>query len=161
MRLDRLSVCLWDEQAALEELAFRLDEELLVLTSGRHQWLTRATAEVALALSRLGEVERRRTDSARELAEELGLSGVVTLKSLAEAAEPDDARTLSEHRDNLLHLLGLVQELAERNRAMIASNLAATTDALACIGAAPVSAYNSAGVRNSPQEHFCLLDAKV
>jgi flagellar biosynthesis/type III secretory pathway chaperone len=162
MGLDHLSICLWDEQAALEDLAFRLEQELLVLTSGRHQWLNRTTAEVAVALNRLGDLEKRRLEISRSVAEELGVTGDATLSALAEASVPDDAKTLRDHRQRLRDLLGLVQGLAERTRFVLARNLAATNDALACMGATPVSAYDAGGaVRPRTRERSWLVDAKV
>jgi len=161
MGAEQLSTCLWDEQAALEELAFRLEQELLVLKSGRHQWLARTTAEVAVALSRLGEIGNRRALIARALGEELGVTGEVTLRALSDACAGQDEGALAGHRQRLRDALGTVQSLADRIRAILARNITATNDALACMGSAPVSAYDASGTPSKSHDRALLVDARV
>lgn len=161
MGLDQLSICLWEEQAALEELAFRLEQQLLVLMSGRHQWLTRTTTEVTGALDRLGEIEKQRAELARSASEDLGVTGEITLKALADASDPQRGKALVEHRQKLRNALGVVHDLAGKTRGILARNVAATTDALAFMGAGSLGAYDAGGSPSRFTESALLLDAKA
>ncbi len=133
MGVEALSSCLWEQREALEDLAYRLEAELLMVASGRYRWLARTTAGVEEALARLAAVEQRRAVEAGALAAEAGLQADANLEALADAL-PDAAEVLRSHRRNLHDLLHEVEELAQRTRALLARNLAATTDALAMLG---------------------------
>jgi len=133
MGVDMLSACLWEQRQALEELAYQLEAELLLVAAGRHRWLARSTAAVQAALAELDAVEARRATAARRLAGELGLPPDATLNQLAQAL-PEAAQVLRSHRRNLRELLLQVDDLSERNRNLLARNLAATSDALALLG---------------------------
>lgn len=133
MGVDTLSACLWEQREVLEDLAFQLESELLMVASGRYRWLARTTAGVEQALARVAAAEERRAAAAGALATEAGLAPGANLEALAEAL-PDSAELLRSHRRNLQDLLRDVQDLVERNRMLLARNLAATTDALAMLG---------------------------
>ena len=55
--LERLSEVLWRERHLLELLLFKLEEEQLVLTSGRTRWLGHATREVETVLEEIRTAE--------------------------------------------------------------------------------------------------------
>jgi hypothetical protein len=133
---EALSTCLWEERQALEELAYRLEAELLVVASGRTRWLPRASAAVSDALAEVAARDARRASCVAALAAELGLAADVTIEALAEAL-PDHADALRSHRRHLRQLLAQVDDLTRRTRALLARHLAATTDALAMLGVAP------------------------
>ncbi|HXW33958.1 MAG TPA: flagellar protein FlgN [Acidimicrobiales bacterium] len=145
MGLDDLSVCLWEQRAALEHLAFRLEEELLVLAAGRHRWLSRTLSEVNEAYAALDASEQRRAEAAKALAAELGLPPHATLSNLADATGAEEGETLRRHRTTLRQLLETVQELTERASELLARNLSATADALAMLGIPPTSGYRPGG----------------
>lgn len=161
MGMDDLSVCLWEQRAALEHLAFRLEEELLVLAAGRHRWLTRTVAEVNDAYAAVDRAERRRAEAAKDLARQLGLPAEATLANLAEAAADDDAETLRRHRTILRQLLSTVQELADRASELLARNLSATADALALLGVAPSPAYQPGGAPRLDRAGSWLVDTRA
>ncbi len=133
MGVEALSSCLWEQREALEELAFQLEAELLMVASGRYRWLPRTTAAVEEALARLADVEARRGAAADVVAAEAGLAPGANLEALA-CALPDSAELLRSHRRNLQDRLHDVEELAASTRGLLARNLAATADALALIG---------------------------
>ena len=57
MALSELSDVLWTERRLLELLLFKLEEEQLVLTSGRTRWLAHATREVETVLDQIRDAE--------------------------------------------------------------------------------------------------------
>jgi len=159
--VEDLSACLWEERAAIEQLVFRLEQENLVLASGRHRLLMRSTAEVAAASAAVDYVETRRIEITGALGARLGLAGPVTLDALAAALPEDSAEALRAHRAALRSLVGAAAGLVERNRELIARGLAAATDALALVGAAPAGAYDATGASPAAVSGALMLDARV
>lgn len=131
-----LSAYLWEERQALEELAYQLETEQVLIASARHGLLARSTAAIERALAELTAVEARRSAAAGAVALELGLAANATLSQLADAL-PDQATALHSHRRNLRELLHQIDGLTEQNRKLLAQHLAATSDALALLGVAP------------------------
>ncbi|HUO47454.1 MAG TPA: flagellar export chaperone FlgN [Acidimicrobiales bacterium] len=158
--VEDLSACLWEERAAIEQLVFRLEQENLVLVSGRHRLLMQSTAEVAAASAAVDQLESRRLEITGALGKQLGLAWPVTIEALA-LAVPESSETLRAHRAALGDLVGSVTDLVDRNRALIARALAATTDALALVGAAPAGAYDASGTRAAASLGSLMLDARV
>ena len=71
MGLAEVSTVLWTERELLELLLFKLEEEQLVLASGRTRWLAHATREVEMVIEQIRErraVPRRRGRRARRRA---------------------------------------------------------------------------------------------
>ena len=73
MGLSELSGVLWRERQLLELLLFKLEEEQLILTSGKTQWLGHATREVESVLDQIRGVELGRAVEAEDAALALGL----------------------------------------------------------------------------------------
>lgn len=133
MGVEVLSTCLWEERQALEDLAYQLETELLIVTAGRHRMLPRATAELESVLGRVAACEAGRAAASRALALELGMSPDANLEVLAQAL-PEHADALRSHRRRLRELLAQIDDLTRRTRGLLARHLAATTDALAVLG---------------------------
>src|ERR1700677_2641129 len=93
MGFDDLSNVLWQERRILEMLVFKLEEKQLILISGRHHWLTHATAEVEQVLDSLRSSEDLRSTVVDTLVAELGLADHPTLTQLADSA-PDPWRDI-------------------------------------------------------------------
>jgi len=159
--VEDLSTCLWEERAAIEQLVFRLEQENLVLASGRHRLLMQSTAEVAAASATVDQIESRRLEITAAIGRQLGLAEPVTIEAVAGALATDGAEALRAHRIALRSLMGSVTDLVERNRELIARGLAATTDALALVGAAPADAYDASGTRPATVSGSLMLDARV
>jgi len=158
---ENLSACLWEERAAIEQLAFRLEQENLVLVSGRQRLLPQSTTELTAATTAVDEIERRRVDLVRSFGEELHLGPDATLESIADVIDGPCADALRGHRLALRSLVGVVADLVERNRELIARGLAATTDALALVGAAPPGAYDASGTARGGAFGAMMLDARA
>jgi len=138
MGLNALLVCLYEESEALDHLAFKLEQEQLVLMAGKPRLLDRHNQEFQEAVNALDLVGRRRQELVGDAASQLGLGPSTTLSELADASTDDDERrVLRERRDTMRGLVDRISTLCALNREILARNLAATTDALALLGERP------------------------
>lgn len=147
MGFDEVSNQLWQERGILELLLFKLEEEHLVLASGRHAWLARTTAEVEYVVEILKSADLARAVAVSALAEELDLDPAPTLAELAEAAPEPWESILTWHRDALLTAFAQVDQVSARNREILARGIAATTGALTYLGEQAQGAYDATGAR--------------
>ncbi|HYA68895.1 MAG TPA: flagellar export chaperone FlgN [Acidimicrobiales bacterium] len=159
--VEELSACLWEERAALEQLVFRLEQENLVLAAGRHRLLDPSTAEVATASAEVDRIEQRRLAITASVGEHLGLGPDATLETIADTVDDPLADAMRVHRQTLRGLVRLVTGLVESNRELIARGLAAATDALALVGAAPPGAYTASGGTRGGIGGALMLDARA
>src|SRR3954449_7001331 len=83
--MEKLSQMLWRERELLETLLFKLEEEQMLLESGRTRWLVRAAREVEKVLETIRETEILRAVAADGAADALGLRHNPSLRSLADA----------------------------------------------------------------------------
>ena len=144
-----MSGLLWRERQLLELLLFKMEEEQLVLASDRRHLLAAATAEVADVVEQLRACEAERETEAATLAAELGIASPPRLSALVAALDDELwAPVFAEHRDALTASLHRVQEVAGATRQLLASRLAATTDALSLLGEQPAEAYGRRAARS-------------
>lgn len=73
MAIHELSALLWRERELLDVLTFKLEEEQLLLTSGKSRWLPHGTKEVEQVLGHLSQASLARTIEAAVVAEVWGL----------------------------------------------------------------------------------------
>ncbi|MBW0255782.1 MULTISPECIES: flagellar export chaperone FlgN [unclassified Cellulomonas] len=130
MALSQLSDVLWTERRLLELLLFKLEEEQLVLTSGRTRWLAHATREVETVLEQIRDAELGRSVEADAVALELGLEPGATLRTLAEHAPTPWDDLLQAHRDAFVQLTTEIGQLADGNRELLAMSHRATQETL-------------------------------
>jgi hypothetical protein len=97
MSLGELSNILWRERRLLELLAFKLEEERLVLASGRTRWLPRASSEVDALIDEIKHVRLERAISLADVSAEIGLGDAPTLRVLAGAVPPPWDGICAEH----------------------------------------------------------------
>lgn len=131
MPLSRLSEVLWRERHLLELLAFKLEEEHLVLSSGRARWLSHAVREVDSVLEELGTIELGRTIEADAVTELLGLPPGSSLRQIAEAAPAPWGELLRAHRQALCELAADIKTTGAGNRQLLATSLRAAQETLA------------------------------
>ena len=86
MGLSEVSNILWQERQLLELLLFKLEEEQLVLASGRNRWLNHATREVEMVLEEIKRAEVARSMEVDAAAAELGLPSNPSLRQLGRTA---------------------------------------------------------------------------
>lgn len=130
MALSELSDVLWTERRLLELLLFKLEEEQLVLTSGRTRWLAHATREVETVLDEIRDAELGRSVEADAAAIELGLEPGATLQTLAQHAPAPWDDLLQAHRDAFVQLTTEIAQLADGNRELLALSHRATQETL-------------------------------
>src|SRR3954470_8290843 len=154
MGLSDVSNILWQERQLLELLLFKLEEEQLVLASGRARWLSHATREVEMVLEEIKRAELARSIEVDAAAAELGIEPAPSLRRLAEAAPAPWNGLLEQHRRAFLTATQEILALAQLNRDLLTRGQRATRDALAWLGDAETEIYSATGsatVRTGPR----------
>jgi hypothetical protein len=132
MSANELSTLLWRERELLELLMFKLEEEQLLLTTGKSKWLPFATREVEQVLVRLRTAGMERTVESAVLAAEWGLPDEATLRDLVEHAPSDAWRDIfSSHLAALTGLTGQIAEVRDVNLSYLRAASRATQETLA------------------------------
>lgn len=131
MSLQALTSVLWRERQLLELLLFKLEEEQLLLTTGKTRWLSHATREVENVLEQIREVEIGRSVESDTVASLLGLEPGRSLHELAEKAPEPWDELLRAHRQAFLELTSQIDALAAGNRELLSTSHRATQEALA------------------------------
>ena len=144
MGFAELSNVLWRERELLEILLFKLEEEQLVLATGRNRWLSHATREVEFVLEQVRDAELLRAVELDGVHPLLGTSGELPLSTLAELAPPPWSDLFRTHRQAFLTLTVEITTLAEANRDLLATGLRSVTEALVDVGGSS-GTYNSSG----------------
>ena len=122
MGVAELSGVLWRERQLLELLLFKLEEEQLVLSSGRSRWLGHATREVEQVLDQIREAEFGRAVEADDAAREFGVEPGSGLLALANAAPDPWKDLLTSHREAFVTLTSQIQDVAQGNRELLTSS---------------------------------------
>lgn len=135
MGLAEVSTILWRERELLELLLFKLEEEQLVLTSGRSRWLARATKEVEIVLGEIRRTELTRATVVDEAAEALGLGSNPSLAALAGACAEPWSGILRDHRTSFHALTAEITALAASNKDLITAGQQATEETLRALTA--------------------------
>ena len=163
MGLAEVSTILWRERELLELLLFKLEEEQLVLTSGRSRWLARATKEVEIVLAEIRRTELSRATAVDEAAQALGLGPNPSLAALADACAEPWAGILRDHRTNFHALTAEITALAATNKDLITAGKQATEDtlrALTTLGAEREGGptYSASGAAAGPVPRARLIN---
>ena len=119
MSLSEVSNILWRERQLLELLVFKLEEEQLVLASGRTRWLSHATREVETILGEIKRVELERAMAVAGAIGALGLSDAPSLRELAAIAPTPWDGIFVEHRRALLTLAQEIEAITKSNRGLL------------------------------------------
>ena len=122
MGVAELSAVLWRERQLLELLLFKLEEEQLVLSSGRSRWLGHATREVEQVLDQIRTAELGRSMEADATARDLGIEPGSGLLALAKAAPEPWGDLLTSHREAFVTLTSQIQDVAHGNRDLLTSS---------------------------------------
>jgi hypothetical protein len=134
MSLPDLAAVLWRQRELLERLAYKLECERLLMTSGRTRWLATATSEVELLTDELAVIELQRGAVADGVCRELGIEVGASLEDLAAAAAPPWTAMLLDHREALVALTTELASLADATRQLTTTGLAAVEATLASVG---------------------------
>jgi len=117
MSLSEISNILWRERRLLELLAFKLEEERLVLGSGRTRWLSRATGEVDTIIEEIKHTRLERAIALADMSAELGLSDAPTLRELAARVPAPWDGICTEHSRALRTLTREIESITRANAA--------------------------------------------
>jgi hypothetical protein len=162
MGLAEVSDILWRERELLDVLLFKLEEEQLLLASGRMRWLSRATREVELVLEQIRLTEITRAMEVEALAGELGLGPNPSLAALCEKAPDPWGALFAAHREAFLAATKEITALAESNREIVSSSFHATREALLSFGDVDaVEGYNARGRRAESAPRQRILDEVI
>jgi hypothetical protein len=115
-------------------LLFKLDEEQLVLQSGRTRWLALANREVDTVLDELNKVELARSVAFASVAPELGLSDEATLQSVVDAVPAPWDAVFADHHRSLRDLMTEVLDAAASSRVLLEDGYDTIRQALEATG---------------------------
>ena len=142
--MEKLSQILWRERELLDTLLFKLEQEQLVLASGRNRWLMRAAREVEQVLETIRQTEILRSVAADEAAAALGLDHNPSLRALAEATDEPWRSILVDHHEAFLTVTREITALADANRELITVGFRSARETLMSMGDA-AEGYNADG----------------
>ena len=142
--MEKLSQILWRERELLDTLLFKLEQEQLVLASGRTRWLMRAAREVESVLETIRQTEILRSVAADEAAAAMGLEYNPSLRALAEAADEPWRTILLDHHEAFTAVTREIAALAEANRDLITAGYRSARETLMTMGDA-AEGYNAEG----------------
>ena len=158
--MENLSLILWRERELLETLLFKLEQEQLVLASGKDRWLPRAAREVEAVLGAIRETEVLRAVAADDAAASIGLSPNPSLRALADAVDEPWQSILMDHRAAFLNFTREIMELASANRDLLTSGYRAARETLMSLGDSAES-YSPTGTAVVAEERHRLLDRSL
>src|SRR4051812_28211881 len=144
MGFAEVSTVLWTEREMLELLLFKLEEEQLVLATGRGRWLAHATREVEMVLDQIRQTEVLRAAEVAAVGAELGLGENPSLSQLADAIGEPWAALFRDHRKTFLSLTAEISALAEANRDLLSTGQRAVRETMLAV-AGSVETYGRRG----------------
>ena len=160
MSLAEVSTILWRERELLEMLLFKLEEEQLVLASGRTRWLARATREVEIFLNEIRQVELLRAVEVDATATAMGRAAGMSLAKLADACDQPWQDLFKEHRAAFLTVAAEISAMAQANRELLTAGQRATREALLTFGEATPT-YTHSGVAEASGVRSRLVDEAI
>jgi flagellar biosynthesis/type III secretory pathway chaperone len=161
MGMHELSALLWRERELLEILLFKLEEEQLLLTSGKTRWLKRATSETEQVTARIREVGLARTVEVAAVAEEWGAADDSSLRDLI-ARSPQEVWSdiLESHLADLGELVARIQVVRDENVQLLREANRATQETIANVSVEP-STYDATGTASTGTDGARFLDKEV
>lgn len=160
MSLNEFSGVLWQERRLLDLLLFKLEEEQLILTSGRTQWLSNATREVESVLDQIRGAELGRAAEADAAAREVGVPEGSSLMAIATAAPAPWRDLLTDHHKAFVSLTEQINALAEGNRELLATSHRAAQETLFNLQES-VQTYDPRGLAAAATGSAALLDQSL
>jgi flagellar biosynthesis/type III secretory pathway chaperone len=150
--MENLSQILWRERELLEMLLYKLEQEQMVLASGRTRWLSRAAREVENVLATIRETEILRAVAADEAAASIGLAHNPSLRALAAASGEPWQAILLDHHEAFVAITHEVAALADANRNLITAGYQSARETLLSMGDDP-EGYGADGAAVVVSDH--------
>ncbi len=160
--MEELSRVLWRERELLDLLLFKLEEEQLVLASGRSRWLGYAAREVETVLDSIRQTEVLRATTADAVAASLGLENNLGLRALAESTDEPWRTILLDHRDAFVAVTAQITAMAMTSRELLTAGYQAAraTTVPLSNGTGTYTADGSVGVA-APVIDATVLDSRL
>jgi flagellar biosynthesis/type III secretory pathway chaperone len=156
-----LSALLWRERELLELLTFKLEEEQLLLTSGRTRWVQHATREVEQVMGGLRITGLARSVEVAEVAAEWGTGEGATLRELvAHAPVGPWSEIFGGHLRALTDLTGEIKQLRDVNEQFLRAAMRTTQELLAGTDGEPRT-YDAHGASDHASQNARLFDARL
>jgi hypothetical protein len=162
MGVSEVSTILWHERELMEMLLFKLEEEQLVLASGRTRWLGRAAREVEVVLEEIRRAELVRAVQVEALAVQLGMSTSPSLAALAEAVEEPWGQILHDHHAAFRAAADEISAMAKANTELLTAGYRAACDALLVAEAGEeADTYTARGAASHAERRPFTLDQAI
>ncbi|WP_194765529.1 MULTISPECIES: flagellar protein FlgN [unclassified Microbacterium] len=155
-----LSMQLMREREMLELLLFKLDEQQMLLATGRNRWIRHAANEIERVIAAMPTVALSRDALVVSVADEWGVPEATSLRELIDAAPTDAWReVLSGHLDTMVALADEIQQMKQINEQRLRTAIRVTQETIAGLGA-PTGEYDPTGgvVRDADAR---LLDTRM
>lgn len=134
MGANELSVLLWKERELLELLQFKLEEEQLLLVSGKSRWIAMATREVESVLEKVHTAGLTRSVEAASVAEAWGLDDDAPLADIvANAPQGPWSDILNAHLTALREITAEIATLRDTNEQYLRAAYRSTQETLATL----------------------------
>ncbi len=130
MGANELSSLLWHERELLDLLVFKLEEEQLLLTTGKTRWLQHATREVEQVVQRLRLASLGRAVEVAALARSWGIEGDPSLAELADGAADPWEDIFRAHLEALTAQTGRIKQLRDANEMFLRTSSRSTQETL-------------------------------
>jgi hypothetical protein len=129
---NELSALLWRERELLELLIFKLEEEQLILMSGKSRWLQHATREVEQVMHRVRDAGLGRSVEVAALAREWGTEEDATLREVVSHAPTGPWTELfAAHLAAMASLATQIRSLRDVNEQFLRAAFRSTQETLA------------------------------
>ncbi|TAM68400.1 MAG: flagellar protein FlgN [Microbacteriaceae bacterium] len=161
MNANGLSTVLWRERELLELLVFKLEEQQLLLSAGKSQWLRRASDEVRGVADRLAQLGLSRAITVGPLEATEPINDQPSLQEIIdELEEPVWRDIFSAHLGSLRTLTAQVRALQEGNIGLIRAALRSTQETLAAADV-DASTYDASGRSDDVPVGARLIDRDI
>ncbi|MCU1443145.1 MAG: flagellar biosynthesis protein FlgN [Cryobacterium sp.] len=161
MGANELSAMLWRERELLELLIFKLEEEQLLLMSGKTRWLQHATREVEQVLNLVREAGLGRSVEVSALAREWGTGEDAALRELiAHAPSGPWGDIFTAHLSAMTGLTSQIKELKDVNEQFLRAAARSTQETLVGLNTDP-NTYDSRGATDSTATGARLFDQSL
>jgi hypothetical protein len=162
MGVSEVSTILWRERELLEMLLFKLEEEQLVLATGRTRWLARTAREVEVVLAEIRRTELLRAVEVDALAAEVGLPSGPSLRALADAVPDPWPQILHDHHVAFRTVTDEIQAMTKANSELLSAGYRAACEALLLVntGTEP-DTYTASGAHTVAGRRPMTLDEAI
>jgi FlgN protein len=158
---NELSAMLWRERELLELLIFKLEEEQLLLMSGKTRWLQHATREVEQVMNLVREAGLGRSVEVAALAREWHTAEDATLREVVERAPSGPwGEIFAAHLIAMTSLTNQIKALRDVNEQFLRAATRSTQETLAGLDT-DASTYDAHGSSDTAGAGARLFDRSL